>query len=74
MKSEALWVIVGVIMVGAFGALYMSWYNQYHGQMDAVMDCEIEVLREFIEAAVPLRMNSKELFEHCAKQVLAEGG
>lgn len=58
-------------MVVFLGMVYLDWYDNYHGELNAVMDCETKMMDEYDEAGVPLRMGSRELFDHCASEVLA---
>ena len=79
MKSkETFWTVaLGVVLAGilvVMGSLYMDWYDTYHGELNAVMDCEQEIIDEYKKENIPLRMDSRELFDHCAAEVLAESG
>lgn len=76
MKSrDTFWTVaLGVVLAGilvVMGNLYLDWYNEYHGDLNAVMDCEQGVIEEYKKEGVPLRMDSRELFDYCAAEVLA---
>jgi hypothetical protein len=62
--------VLGLVILHA-GSMYFEWYNKYHGNLNAVMDCEIELMDEHRKVGIPMLMTSRELFDHCATEVFA---
>ena len=75
-KAEFVWTfimsaVLGLVILKA-GSMYLDWYNEYHGTINAVIDCELELIEEYKEVGLEVPLNSREMYDHCAAEVLAE--
>lgn len=77
-KLEFVWTflmsfVLGLVILKA-GSMYMDWYNEYHGNIEAVIDCELKLIEEYREVGLDVPMNSREMYDHCAAEILASKG